>query len=309
MMAIVVGLGGCRGVEADTSPTRVVIAVGPSHGVFDIVGTSLAAAYSGVPNISVSTEHRLDSQTSAEALQRGEVDLALEGGRTTYLAYRKGTPGFPSPHTRLRAIAVLFPTVLHIIGGRHSGIRSVADLRGRRLFVGSAGSATEAASRVVLESHGLTYADVEPVFDRSGAIDDFRSGKLDGIFYFFPAGHALAVDAMRTDEATLVPIERRMMDPIRSRDPLLKPAAIEAGTYEGQLETVKTVGTDVLLVTRIDLPDDLVYVLTRRLFESADTLRRAHPSARSIEPERGPEAPIPLHPGAARYYRERELFW
>ena len=69
-----------------------------------------------------------------------------------------------------------------------------------------------------------------------------------------------------------------------------------------------TVGTDVLLVARRDLPDDLVYLLTKRLFQSVDSLRRAHPTARSIDPDRGPEAPIPLHPGAVRYYRERELF-
>jgi TRAP transporter TAXI family solute receptor len=307
MLAIVAGLA-CRGVEAEAPQTRVVISVGPANGAFEPVGEALAAAYDTLPGIAATTEHYLDSQTSAEALERGEVDLALEGGRTTYLAYRKGTPGYPSSHTRLRAMAVLFPTVVHIIAGRDSGIRSVADLRGRRVFVGATGSATEAASRVVLESHGLTHADLIPVFDRSAVIDDFRNGKLDGVFYFFPAGHTLAVDTMRARESTLIAIDRRMMQPIRSRDPLLKPASIEKGSYVGQSETVLTVGTDVLLVARRDLPDDLVYLLTKRLFQSIDNLRRAHPTARSIDPDRGPEAPIPLHPGAVRYYRERELF-
>jgi uncharacterized protein len=71
---------------------------------------------------------------------------------------------------------------------------------------------------------------------------------------------------------------------------------------------VLTVGTDVLLVARRDLPDDLVYTLTKALFNSTDALSRSHPSARYIDPERGPDAPIPVHRGAARYYRERELF-
>lgn len=302
------GIGACREVEAEIPRTRVVIAVGPANGVFETVGEALAEAYRGLPGIDAVTRHSGDSQTSAEALERGEVDLALEGGRTTYLAYRKGTRGFAAPHTRLRALAVLFPTVVHIVAGRDSGIHSVADLKGRRVFVGASGSATEAASRVVLESHGLTHQDVRPVFDREGAIDDLRTGRLDGIFYFFPVGHALAVETMRGGGAALIPIDPAMMEPIRDRDPLLRPASIEGGTYAGQPESVLTVGTDVLLVSRKDLPDDLVYKLTKRLFESADSLRGADPHARSIDPDRGPEAPIPLHSGAGRYYRERELF-
>lgn len=307
-VALAAAIGACREVEAEIPRTRVVIAIGPANGVFENVGEALAAAYRGLPGVDAVTEHSLNSQTSAEALERGEVDLALEGGRTTYLAYRKGTPGFPAPHTRLRALAVLFPTVVHIVAGRDSGIDNIADLKGRRVFVGAAGSATEAASRVVLESHGLTHRDLHPVFDREGVIDDLKTGRLDGIFYFFPVGHTLAVDTLRGDGAALIAIDPAMMEPIRDRDPLLRPASIERGTYAGQSESILTVGTDVLLVSRRDLPDDLIYKLTKQLFESADSLRRAHPTTRSIDPDRGPEAPIPLHPGAARYYRERELF-
>jgi TRAP transporter TAXI family solute receptor len=98
------------------------------------------------------------------------------------------------------------------------------------------------------------------------------------------------------------------METIRSRDPLLKPASIPSGTYEGQAEPVLAVGTDVLLVSREDLSEDLVYTLTRTLFESVGDLRSAHRAAAFIDPGRGPGAPIPLHRGAARYYRERELF-
>jgi uncharacterized protein len=302
------GLAACQRVRADDPPRQIVIAVGPSEGVFQAVGQALGAAYNQLPGIQVSTRHTLNSQTSAEALERGEVDLALEGARTTYLAYRKGTPDNPRPHTRLRAMAVLFPTVVHIAARRSSDIRTVADLRGRRVFVGARGTATEAASRVVLESHGLTFDDIEPVFERARVIDDFRTGDLDGIFFFYPVEHALAVAMMRGGGGMLIPLDPHIMEPIRSRDPLLRPAAITKGTYEGQNETVLTVGTDVLLVSRHDLPDDLVYTLTKALFDSTDALTRAHPSARYIDPGRGPDTPIPMHRGAARYYRERELF-
>jgi TRAP transporter TAXI family solute receptor len=298
----------CQRATADEPARRIVIAIGPNDGVFEAVGQALAAAYNAQPGIVATTAHSSDSQASADALEGGQVHLALEGARTSYRAYRRGTASQPAPHTSLRAVAVLFPTVVHIATHRHSGIRTVADLAGRRVFVGTRGSATEAASRVVLESHGLGFDDIEPVFDREGVIDRFRSGQLDSIFFFQPVEHALAVATLRAGGGMLLPLDPRFMEPIRSRDPLLRPAFIGKGTYEGQDETILTVGTDVLLVSRQDLPDDLVYVLTKVLFESTDALSRAHPSARHIDPTRGPDAPIPIHRGAARYYRERELF-
>jgi TRAP transporter TAXI family solute receptor len=298
----------CHQSSVEAPPRQIVIAVGPTEGVLQAVGHALGNAYNQLPGVRAVTRHSLNSQTSAEAVERGEVDLALEGARTSYLAYRKGTPNHPTPHTRLRALAVLFPTVVHIAAHRGSGIRTVADLRGRRIFVGAKGTATEAASRVVLESHGLTFDDIQPVSDREHIVDEFRTGALDGIFFFYPVEHALTVAMMRAGGGMLIPLDPRLMEPIRSRDPLLRPAAIAKGTYEGQDEAVLTVGTDVLLVSRHDLPDDLVYTLTKALFDAADELSRAHPSARYIDPERGPDAPIPVHRGAARYYRERELF-
>jgi hypothetical protein len=174
--------------------------------------------------------------------------------------------------------------------------------------VGPPGSPTEGASRAVLESHRLTFEDIQPAADRGRVLNDFREGRLDGVFLFFPVEHALAVALMRSEGAQLIPIDAGMMETIRGRDPLLKPTSIAKGTYDGQSETILTVGTDVLLVARDDLPEDLVYLLTKTLFESIGELSRAHRSATSIDAGRGPGAPIPLHRGAGRYYRERELF-
>ena len=115
LVVAVVWLTACGRAKAEDPPARIVISVGPADGVFETVGEALAAAYDELPGIDASTRHSLNSRTSADELERGEVDLALEGARTTYLAYRKGTPDYPAPHTKLRALAVLFPTVVHIV--------------------------------------------------------------------------------------------------------------------------------------------------------------------------------------------------
>jgi TRAP transporter TAXI family solute receptor len=308
LFAACAGMAACDRAQAADPPARIRFAVGSSGSVFATVGDALAAAYNARPGLHVTTQHSQNSQTSAEALELGRVDLALEGARTSYLAYRRGTPARPEPHRKLRAIAVLFPTVVHIAARRELGIRSIGDLRGRRVYVGKRGSPTEGASRTVLLGHGLTFDDIQPSFDRDGAIDRFRRGGLDAVIFFFPIEQADGVAMMRGGNAVLVPVDPSMLEAIRRRDPLLKPAAIPGGTYEGQAEPVPTVGTDVLLVTREDLSEDLVYTLTRTLFESVGELRRAHRSAEFIDPDRGPGPPVPLHRGAARYYRERELF-
>jgi len=299
---------GCERADPAAPPTPIVIAVGATDGVFHAVGDALAAAYSRLPTIQARTLNSFDSQTSAQALERGEVDLALEGARTTYLAYKRGTPAHQAAHKQLRAVAMLFPTVVHLVVRGDSGIRTVADLRGRRVFAGPKRSATEAAGRLVLESHGLSFRDLHLVFNRDHVVDDFRTGQIDAAFLFYPIEHVVATTMLAVDGAVLVALDARVMEAIRTRDPLLRPASIPKGTYRGQSDAVLTVGTDVLLVARKDLPEDIVYLLTKTLFDSIDDLSLAHRAARYIDPDRGPETPIPLHRGAARYYRERELF-
>jgi uncharacterized protein len=115
------------------------------------------------------------------------------------------------------------------------------------------------------------------------------------------------VDITRTVAVRLIPIERHQIERIQARYPFLKSITIPRSTYGGQPEDVVTVGIDNLLVCREDLPQSLVRDLTQTLFDALPELVTAHVAAIGIDPERGPTTPIPLHPGAAQYYREREL--
>jgi TRAP transporter TAXI family solute receptor len=105
----------------------------------------------------------------------------------------------------------------------------------------------------------------------------------------------------------LLPVPRGQVQAMRAQYPFLEPMVVPAGTYEGQDADVETVGVSNLLLCRRDLDETLAYQLTRTFFESLPQLTRAHPAAGLIDPEQAPATPIPLHPGAARYYREREI--
>jgi uncharacterized protein len=288
------------------SVTRLVMATGSEDGVVHAVGTALAKAYNQrLPAVHTSVQPRAAFLSSA-AVERGEVDLAFEGAGSGYRAYRQGTPEHPQPLRRLRTVAVLFPTVVHVV--TRLGTMHFRDLGGKRVLVPAAGSPIEETARIVFESQGLGYSDFEPVFSPVGQVDDGLSGSsVDAAFLFVPAGHA-SVRRSVAHGARLVPIEADAVERIQLRSPFVRRASIPGGTYEGQPRDIQSVGTNLILICRDDLDDDLVYQLTRTLFGAAQELERAHQAAGSIDANQWATATIPLHPGAARYYRERELF-
>jgi TRAP transporter TAXI family solute receptor len=134
-----------------------------------------------------------------------------------------------------------------------------------------------------------------------------RADTVDAQFIYAPFQNPTVADLVSDGGVRLIPIERSSLGAIQERHHFLKSTTIPSGTYEDQDADVLTVGMDVLLLCRDDLPEDLVYAMARTLFEAVPALTRAHASAAGIDPDRGPTASIPLHPGAARYYREREI--
>jgi TRAP transporter TAXI family solute receptor len=299
----------CRTDVAQQSATSLTIATGSADGVYHPIGKALAEVYSRLPGVDAATEQTNTAGRNLEKIQQGTVDLAFDGAGFAYAAFNQGTDEDPRPHSRLRAIAVVFSTSVQIGARLNSGISRVEDLRDRRIAVGGKGGATDEVSRLILAAHGLTYQDVMPAF-RGGRdlILDTREGRLDAFFLYAPFPQPIMAELTASRDVRLVPITRDGITRIQARSPfLLKTVVLPAGTYEYQTENISTVGADILLICRADLPDGLVHDLTRELFAARPQLIAAHPAASAIDVDRGPAASIPLHPGAARYYREREL--
>jgi TRAP transporter TAXI family solute receptor len=137
--------------------------------------------------------------------------------------------------------------------------------------------------------------------------DMMRDRQLDGGLTFTAVPQLPILEVTRTVAVRLIPIDRHHIELIQARYPFLKSITIPGGTYAGQTEDVMTVGIDNLLVCREDLPQRLVRDLTQTFFETLPELATVHRAATGIDPDRGPATPIPLHRGAAQYYREREL--
>lgn len=314
LLAVGVGLAAvglavaCRPAPVASRSVRIVISSGQIGGVFFPIGEALARIYSAaIPDIAASAESTVGSVFNVRQVEHGKADLAFTQSDTAYLSFQQAAePGHQSMH-RIRGIAVLYVNILHILA-RGDEIRTIEDLRGRHVGVGAPGSGTEVVTRIVVEGHGLRYGDLTAEFLPFNEVASrMRARTLDAGFIAasYPADAIMA--ATSSADVHLIPITTDAVRRIRAQYPFLKPTVIPRNTYPGQTQDVETVGVDNVLVCSEDLPEDVVYRLTKAFFSALPDLARIHAAALLIDPEQAPATPIPLHPGAARYYREREI--
>jgi uncharacterized protein len=212
------------------------------------------------------------------------------------------------PLRRLRAIASLFPEVAHLVVLADSPIRSLADLAGKRVSLGEAGSGSAADADVLLAAAGIGEHDLSRRYLRPGpAAEELKAGTLDAFFlvggYPIPAIHDLAA----TTPIRLVPIAGKVVEELKKDFGFYSRTVIAAGTYRGVDVDTLSLGFSALWVVNADVDTDLVYAITRslwhpataRLFAALDPIGKRVLLYRALD-----GLSVPLHPGAARFYRE-----
>ncbi len=219
-----------------------------------------------------------------------------------------GRPRTRSRTTRLRGIAVVWSNTAQIAVPRDSPIHTIGDLRGKRVAVGAVGTSTDVLARIVLQAYGLRYADIHAVassFDLRAK--QLRTGQVDAAFVMTGIPAPVIEDMNDNPGIRLLPVDSARINALRGQYPFLRPVVVPRGTYKGQTTDVPAVSVDDLLICRSDLGEDLVYRLTKAFFDAVPALAKAYRVAKTIDLDEAPGTPIPLHPGAARYYREREI--
>jgi TRAP transporter TAXI family solute receptor len=314
-LAVVLSFGltltACRNPSAVAPQHReLTIAVGSDGGVSSDIGRALAASYEqNIAGLRITQRPARGVDGNLEALKSGDADLGFVDAEGAYVNYRLEKSGGATRN--IRAIAVLYPTAVHLFVRRTLDIRSVPQLRNHAVVVGERGDYSDRALLLILDSYGLDYSSVRPIFATGpAALAALKDGRAAAIISYTPFRRRATLELMQAADLELVPLDRRnigRMQATSERNHFLKTTTIAAGTYPGQTRDVLTMGDEILLLCRADLDDALVYALTKTLFDSVPALTRAHPAAASINVERGPTTSVPLHPGAARYYRDREL--
>jgi TRAP transporter TAXI family solute receptor len=311
-LAIVVASSlGCS-ARGETPPLREIkIVTGWTGGAFYPLGAALADIYNRkIPGMRATAEFTMASAFNIQAIQSGAAQLGFSQSDVAYAAFKRGRNASDKPYSRLRSVAVLYVNTVQILVRKASGIRHLVDLRGKRIGVGGElGSGTETAARTIIETYGLGYADVQPVFiSFAEAAQGIQQGRLDAAIMVASYPVSAITTIYNADQIELLSLDDDAVHRIRSRFPFFKSVVIPSGTYRGQIADVQTIGVDNLLICLDSLPDSLVYDMTRLFFEALPQLAQGYVTARMINANQAPATPIPLHPGAARYYRERELF-
>ena len=249
------------------------------------------------------------SQDYVNLIERDQIDLAMIQTDVAYLGYTHGVGHAGGPQRKLRGVAVLYTNPVRLLATRAGRIRNITDLRGKRVFIGTGHNPTEYTVKMTLEGVGLSFGDIDAKWMPNDAVvPALRAGELDAAFLRGSTDPSPDVQEMKNiPGVSFIPIAPDQIERIRAHHPFLHSTSIPAGMY-GDHPEIETVGVDMLLACRDDLPEELVYWVTRTLFESLPALADSLNALRQIDLEQVQASPIPLHPGAARFYRGRELF-
>ncbi|MEZ5718059.1 MAG: TAXI family TRAP transporter solute-binding subunit [Burkholderiaceae bacterium] len=186
-----------------------------------------------------------------------------------------------------------------------SGIKTLADLKGKRISVGAAKSGTELNARAIFKAAGLTYADLAKVeyLPFGESVELIKNRQLDATLQSAGLGVASIRDLSTSVKIVVVPVPADVVAKVG--DAAYQTAVIPANTYTGQTQDVPTAAIPNFLVTHSGVSDELAYQMAKQMYENIDTLYAAHNAAKVIKRENAIKGmPVPLHPGAERYYRE-----
>jgi len=265
----------------------------------------------GVPGLIAVTQSTQGSVANILSIADGSLDMGLSQADIAYFAYfgRGNFAGKP-PITGIQAVANLFPEKIHVVVRADSGIRSVRDLRGKRVSLGEKESGTLVSARIVLAAYGLEPANLEAHYEKVGTSGDMLvEGSLDAFFMVGGEPINAIADTAAVIDIALLPIDGAEAEAIRKEHPFLAATDVPANTYAG-VETTPTLAVGAQWIVAESMSADLVYAVTAALWHpnSRRVLDAGHPNGRKIQLERALDGvAIPLHPGAARFYDEAGL--
>jgi len=293
---------------AQAAPVFINILTGGTSGVYYPIGVGLSQIYSdGIAGSKTSVQATKASVENLNLLQAGRGELALALGDSVADA-KNGVEdaGFKAPLTKLRALGGAYPNYIQIVASQESGIKTLADLKGKTISVGAPKSGTELNARAIFKAAGLTYEDMGKVqyLPFAESVELIKNRQLDATLQSSGLGMAAIRDLSSVMPLNYIAIPPDVVSKIGN--PAYQSAMIPPNTYDGQAEAVPTVAITNILVTRADLPDEVVYQMTRLLFENLPRLGNSHSAAKDIKLETAAKnLPINLHPGAERYYQEK----
>lgn len=293
-------------VEAQQS---ISVLTGGTSGIYYPLGVALGKIYGDkIANVKTQVQATKASVENLILLEQGRGEIAFTLGDSLKAGWDGDEDaGFKAKLGKLRAIGAIYPSYIQLVATKDSGITAVTDLKGKSLSVGAPKSGTELNSRAILKAAGMSYADIRKVeyLPFAESVDLMKNNQLAATLQTSGLGVTSLRDLSSAMEVTVVSVPKAIVD--KMGPPFVR-AKIPANTYKGQDKDVETAGVPNYLVTHSGVSDEVVYQMTKLVFESLPELAKAHAAGKEIKLENALSGvPIPLHPGAERYYREKGL--
>jgi TRAP transporter TAXI family solute receptor len=291
----------------------VTIASGWVVGVYyPLAGAMSRIAYNAKDlNIRATVESSGASVANAQLIGTGDADFALLQNDIAYYAYNGTTLAAfnGKPVKSMGGIFTIYPELVHVVATHGSGVKSVRDLRGKRVVLGPQGSGTEQNALQILEVHGLKESDVKAErIDAAAAADQIKDARVDAAFFTTGLGSAVIIDTFISGKAVMVPVMATEGDALKKKYPFYTMEKIPANTYKGQETEIMTPAVMAMMVAKADLPEDLVYRFTKAIFDDLKQFHAAHAAAKNLTLQSATAGmPIPLHPGAAKFFKEKGI--
>lgn len=305
---------------ASAAPYRINIATATTGGAYYPIGNAMAQIWTKklAGKVRASAQSTAGTPQNIELMMNREVHVAIGQNGVCFYAFNatetyKGKAGFP--YKNMRGMFTLYPNVMQWVARKDSGIKSVADLKGKRIVPGQVASATEINSREMLSAYGLNYLPDKGAINvrveylgYNETSDQIKNGQLDATHIAGGVPTAAIIDMLSSGAGYLISMEPAKIAEICKRYPWYFPYTIPAGTYPKQDKDIHTIALSNLLFTDARQPDDLIYMLTKATYEYHSDLVLAHRATEyAVEKNAFNGMTIPLHPGAIKYFKERGI--
>jgi len=285
----------------------ITIATGGTAGTYFPLGGAMAELWNkGIKNMNATTMNTGASAANVALLKDNKVDVIFLQNDAAYYALNDLETYKGKGLKDIRGMAALYNETCQLVALVESGIKTVADLKGKRVSVGAAGSGVELNARQIIEAAGLTYADIKVQYlSFSESASNLKDGNIDAAFNTAGAPTAAIQDLATSKNLFVVPVDGAVASKLMAKYAFYTTEKIPANTYKGQTAEVLTVSVKSMLAVSSKMDANLVYEMLKTMYASPDRLIAAHKKGADIKLTNGTEGmSIPLHPGAEKFFKE-----
>lgn len=307
--AVFLVLGSTAGTSSAAGKKFLTLASGSPGGVYYSLGGGMAVVIEkNVPGLRCAAESTGASVENGRLVGNGESDMGMLMGSIAHNA-REGKAPFEKKFP-LVALFQMYPAPEHIVTTKQSGIKSIRDLKGKRVAVDVPGSGAQAMAKLILSEYGFDLEkDLKLAnLSQSESVAALKDGVVDAAFFNFAYPASAIMDLASTRDLVLVPMEKDMLKKIVAKYPFYVPVTIPKGTYPKVDGDVLCLGDSNVMAASEKMSDEVAYEVVKGIFSNVTqgkyALVNVHPAAKQLTPANAVNTSIPLHPGAARYFRE-----